>query len=170
MTLVAIVTSGCIIKNFKCWQLGSIAWNTGTRAGKRQLERRVPRNERAERSLLCQDWLGNNGGNQWHGYIKWLFCLPPGSLKQRGEKTGLHPSYSSLFLVRKKGTVPIWNWLLMVSFCALGRFEVHVAGWGTTAGLPGNGGVWRNLVILMPSLFALVLLCWFWLLMRYILH
>jgi len=36
MTLVAIVTSGRIIKNFKCWQLGSIAWNTGRRAGKRQ--------------------------------------------------------------------------------------------------------------------------------------
>lgn len=166
MTLVAIVTSGCITKNFKCWQLGSIAWNTGRRAGKRQVWQKGTSNQGHECFLLCQAWIGNSGGNQWHGYIKCLLSSSQIIETEGGKKL------FSIFLIpisrkKKKGHVSIWNWFLMISFCILDKLEVHMclAGELHLASLD-MVLFFRTWLFWVPDHLHLVLLCWFWSLMH----
>ena len=84
----------------------------------------------------------------WIYQVAFLFTSQ--IIETEGGKNVLQLSYFSLFLIRKRGSVPIWNWLPMISFHILDKLEVHVAGWGTTSGLSENSGVCRNLVILNP--------------------
>lgn len=148
MTLVAIVTSGCVIKNFKCWQLGGIAWNTGRRAGKR-LERSVQSTWRAECFLLCQGRLEE----QWRKLMAWIyqvaFLFSSQIIEIRGEKycslVFLFLPFSSQKEVQHAHLKPVTDDLLSCF-----RQVRSACGWGTRSGLSENSGVCRNLVILSP--------------------
>lgn len=127
MTLVAIVTSGCIIKNFKCWQLGSIAWNTGRRAGNRQVWQKCTKQSGA----WALSVVPSLDREQWRKPMAWIyqvsFLVFSQIIETEGGNVVFHLSYSSLFLEKKKkGIMSIWNWILIISFFILDKLEVHV--------------------------------------------
>lgn len=102
MTLVAIVTSGCIIKNFKCWQLGSIAWNTGRRAGKRQVWQKCTKQSGA----WVLSVVPSLDREQWREPMAWIyqvsFLVFSQIIETEGGKAVFRLSYFLSFSRKKK--------------------------------------------------------------------
>lgn len=170
MTLVAIVTSGCITKNFKCWQLGSIAWDTGRRVGKRQVWQKCTKQSGA----WVLSVVPSLDREQWRKPMEWIcqaFSVSSQIIETEGGKAVFHLSYSYLFLEKKERQ---HVHLKLVSDDLILHFRQArntCVSWlymyirGTTSGFSGHGVVFQNLVILSHQSFALVL-CWFWPLMH----
>lgn len=166
MILVAIVTSGCIIKNFKCWQLGSVAWNTRRRAGKRQAWEKCAKQSEgwmlsAVPQLAGQTMEETDGMGISSGFSVFLL----GHWNRGGKKCS--PAF--LFLPFNSHGEGQHTHLKLVPDDLLSCFRQARSACGCLQNYIcffGNG-ISRSLVILCPSLFALVLLCWFWLLLHY---